>query len=223
MLKALLFPFSFLLLISPLYSQTISHPNFGLKSHPTLEIDSVVIAENSTTVFMVIENRIPDGTFCADKNISIILPSGKQLKINSADGIPRCPDTHIFKYFGEKLYFSLVFPALPAGTECIDLIEECDESCFSFTDIILDPGLNQKIDHAYSLTEKKKLKESGTVFEEILSDLSGKNCSYEGAVYWNLIHIAKEMGDDKTADEWLEKLRLSSNPHKVQYIERLEP
>ncbi|MCB8998871.1 MAG: hypothetical protein H6540_02215, partial [Bacteroidales bacterium] len=103
------------------FSQTIVQPNYGLKSHPTLEIQSIVISPAATTVFMVIENRVLDGSFCADKNIYIVAENGKHIKLISAEGIPVCPDSYKFNNFGDKLHFSLVFPPLPLETKWIDL------------------------------------------------------------------------------------------------------
>lgn len=204
-----------------LFSQTIPQPNFALKSHPTLNIESVSMTPTSTTLFMVVENQSLDGTFCADKKIHLVLPDGKRIKITDAEGIPRCPETHKFQNYGEKLYFSLSFPSIPAGTQWFDLIEDCDEACFSFNTVILDSGLNQKIDHAYSLTEAKKTEEACQEFEKLLTDFSGKKCSYEGAVYWNLIQLSKQMGDKEKSAEWMEMLNKSDNPLKWRFIENL--
>jgi hypothetical protein len=222
MVKKLLFSLAFTAVLFPLYPQTIFNPNYGLKSHPTLDIVSVVLTGSSATLNMVIENRILDGTFCADKNIFIILPNGRHLKIKDTEGIPRCPETYTFQKFGEKLFFSLSFPGLPEGTQWFDLIEDCDNACFSFNCVILDAGLNQKIDQAYTLTGSGKQEEAYREFEGILNDIDGKKCTYEGAVYWNLIQLSKKMGNADKATEWLSKLQKSRNPLKEKFIESLE-
>jgi len=222
MSKKLILTFVIFTTVIRLFPQTITHPNYGLKSHETLDIESVVPATHSTTLNMVIENRSLDGTFCADKNIFILLPGGKRLKINKAEGIPRCPDTYVFKNFGEKLFFSLIFPALPEGTEWFDLVEECNEACFSFYGIILDDKLNQKIDHAYALSGSGEYEEAGREFESLLLDLYGRKCSYEGAVYWNLVHLARKVGDESKAGEWSEKLNNSDITLKKKYAEVLK-
>lgn len=221
MYKYFTLAFVFLLPLVSLFPQAIDNPNYGLKSHETLTIQSVVLTANSTTLFMVIENRSLDGTFCADKNIYLLLPEGKRLKIKSADGIPRCPESYVFKSFGEKLYFSLSFPELPKGTEWFDLIEDCNEACFSFNSVILDALLNQKIDHAFVMTETGETEEAIKEFEALLIDFSGKNCSYEGAIYWNLIQLYRKNGDESKASEYLQRLISSENPLKEKYIENL--
>ncbi len=205
-----------------LYPQTIDNPNYGLKSHETLNIRSLALTQNSTTLFMEIENRSLEGSFCADRNIFIILPDGKRLKIKATDGIPRCPETYVFRSFGEKLYFSLTFPPLPENTPWFDLIEDCKDACFSFNPVIIDALLNQKIDHAYAVTELGETEAACREFEALLSDFSGKNCSYEGAVYWNLVRLSKKLGDETKAGEWLGMLVNSDNPLKGKYIESLE-
>ncbi len=205
-----------------LYSQTIDRPNYGLKSHPTLDIESVVLTTNATTIFMVIENQSLEGTFCADKNIFIALPNGKHLKVKSSEGIPRCPDTHVFKLFGEKMLFSLTFPPMPAGTLWFDLIEDCDDACFSFNSVILDSGFNQKIDHAYSSLESKDLEKSALEFEALLPLFADKKCNYQAAIYSNLVDLAKMSGDTETAMKWLEILKNSDIPNKEKYIESLK-
>jgi len=212
----------FLLSAAQLFSQTIDRPNYGLKSHPTLDIESVVITPNSTTIFMVIENQSLEGTFCADKNIFIALPSGKHLKIKSTEGIPRCPEVHAFKLFGEKLLFSLTFPPLPSGTLWFDLIEDCNDACFSFNSIILDSGINQKIDHAYSSLESKDFEKSALEFETLLPLFTDGKCSFQAAIYSNLVDLAKMSGDTEMAKKWLEILRNSDIPYKEKYIESLK-
>jgi len=203
------------------FSQTIDHPNYGLKSHETLEILSIEVTGNSTILFMEIENRSLDGSFCADKNIFLVLPDGKRLKIIGTEGIPRCPETYVFRSFGEKLNFSLTFPLLPDSIKWIDLIEDCNDACFSFNAVILDPLLNQKIDHAYAVAELGETEASCREFEELLLDFSGKNCSYEGAVYWNLIVLSRKLGEKEKAEEWLGKLINSDIYLREKYIENL--
>ena len=222
MFKKLLLFFVFLCAMVSLYPQAIENPNYGLKSHETLNIQSVMLTSNSTALFMAIENRSLDGTFCADKNIFIILPDGTRLKIEETDGIPKCPDSYVFKNFGEKLFFSLTFPALPKGTQWFDLLEDCNEACFSFNSIILDAEMNRKIDHAYALIESKNPEEACKEFEELLDNISDKRCSLTGAIYLNLIQLNRKMGNEKKSAEWLEALRKSDNPLKDKYLESLK-
>jgi len=205
-----------------MFSQTIDRPNYGLKSHETLEIESVVITDKSTTFFMVIENRSLDGSFCADKNIFIHLPDGNRIKVKEVSGIPRCPDAYTFKSFGEKLYFSLSFPSIPENTEWLDLVEDCDKACFSFNNVILNADLNQKIDHAYALVELGNYLEASKEFEAMLLDSQASNSCYKGAIYWNLVTLSRKLGNDPKANEWLDTLINSEIPLKEKYINNLK-
>ncbi len=212
----------FLLSAVRVFPQTIDHPNYGLKSHETLEIESLVLTASSTTFFMVIENRSLDGSFCADKKIFLQLPDGNRLKIQEATGIPRCPDSYIFKRFGEKLYFSLSFPAIPDNTDWLDLVEDCENACFSFNTVILNTDLNQKIDHAYALVDLGNFLEAHKEFEAMLLDFQSNNSSYTGAIYWNLVTLSRNLGDDSKANEWLDTLINSEIPLKEKYISSLK-
>ena len=67
--------------ITKIHSQTIANPNYGIKSHETLEITKVEITAGKTVFYLGIENRIAGGSFCADRNIYIIDPEGRKVKI----------------------------------------------------------------------------------------------------------------------------------------------
>src|SRR5450759_5485426 len=139
-----------------LSSQTYNQPNFGLRSHETLEISKVVTIAQKTIIFLTIENKITGGYFCADKNIFIIYPDGTRSKLISSKGIPVCPETYKFKTIGERLDFELTFPPLKQDTRWIDLVEDCSENCFSFYGVCLDNDLNKKIEDASLLAENNE-------------------------------------------------------------------
>ncbi|MBA4322161.1 MAG: hypothetical protein C0408_05025, partial [Odoribacter sp.] len=132
-------------------SQLIDQPNTGLRSHETLELTKIEITPGKTVVYFTIENRIEDGNFCADKNIFIIYPDGRRIKLVNSSGIPECPDSYKFKSIGEKLEFSLTFPPLKPDTQWIDIVEECTSNCFHFYGITLNNDLNKKLDEAFDL------------------------------------------------------------------------
>src|SRR5664279_1796392 len=123
-------------------AQTISQPNYGLKSHETLEISKIELNPQKTVIYLNIENMIKDGFFCADKNIVTIYKDGTRSKMISSKGIPNCPDTYKFKSIGEKLNFELTFPPLKPGTQTIDIVEDCTDNCFSFYGVCLNSNLN---------------------------------------------------------------------------------
>ena len=204
------------------YSQTIVRPNFGMKNHETLDIDSIKTEGKTSRIYLVIENKSLDGYFCADSNIFVILPQNKRLELISSEGIPVCPDSYHFKIFGEKLRFSLVFPAIPSNLKWIDLIEECDYPCFSFNTIILDNGLNQRIDNAYNLMNKAKNSESITAFEEIIEDIKAEKLPIEGNMLMNLIFLNLRIGNREKAKEYYEILKNLNTTDSTRYLEILK-
>jgi hypothetical protein len=174
-----------------------------------------------TVFFMSVENRITGGQFCADKNIYIVYPDGQKSKMNSSSGIPVCPDVYKFKAPGEKLDFTLTFPALKEGTKWIDLVEDCSDNCFSIYGITLDSTLNRKIDDAYLRLSKEKPGDAVKYFKAILNETDRQNLGSEGILYLNIISLSRESGDDAAAREWYGKLMTSGCPRLSQYVNYL--
>ncbi len=211
----------FVLLISAgLYSQTITKPNYGLKSHETLNIDKIDITREKTNVHLTVENRIDNGTFCADRNIYITDPSGTRLKLNKATGIPVCPATHRFEKPGEKLSFTLSFNTLQGEPACIDIKEECSENCFSFYGVVLDEYVNSRLDEAFSMTERG---EPVRALEKFIgmSEAAGKNNGIRALVYYNIIKLANDTGNTGKAGEWYKKLSSMRSKSGKIYIDQL--
>ena len=204
-----------------IYSQTVNHPNSGLKSHETLEISKVVTTAQKTVIFLSVENRITGGYFCADKNIFIIYPDGTRSRLISSKGIPVCPESYKFKSIGEKLNFELTFSPLKHDTQWIDLIEDCADNCFSFYGVCLNDDLNKKIDDASVLAENKEPANALIDFVKIGDSLTSKNSGIEGLIYINIIKLAKETTNTAKAAEWYSKLKLSSIPRCELYIKHL--
>jgi hypothetical protein len=222
MKKQLLFIFGLSVLISvSVYSQTIIKPNYGLKSHETLEIKKIECNSESTSVFLSIENRIQGGAFCADKNIYILYPDGTKSRLMSSNGIPACPESYKFKAIGEKLDFILVFPPLKAGTEWIDLVEDCDENCFSFYGVTLDQALNQRLDEVFVKASEGTPAENIILFRSILDSISGQNHGIEGSLYINIIEASREDDDYINARVWYKRLASSNAPRLKDYIRYL--
>lgn len=202
-------------------AQTITRPNYGLKSHETLEISRIELSPQKTVIYLTIENRIKDGFFCADKNINIIYPDGTKAKMISSRGIPNCPDTYKFKSIGEKLNFELIFPSIKRSTQTIDIVEDCSDNCFSFYGVCLNNNLNKQIDDASVLAEKKEPLKALESFIKIASSSESKNSGIEGLLYLNIISLAKETGNNPKAAEWYGKLKASAIPRKNAYIKNL--
>jgi len=204
-----------------LNAQTIVSPNYSLKSHETLRIIKVELRPEAVFFHMSIENRIEGGSFCADKNISLIYPDGKKSRLVSSSGIPVCPDTYKFRFAGEKLEFVLTFPALREGTKWVDLVEECNDNCFSFYGVTLDAELNERIDGAFSLAENEQVPLALASFLSIAQEVEGRNTGTEGLLYINIIRLASGNGDHKKAEEWYRKLRLSGISRLATYMKFL--
>jgi len=204
------------------FSQSFIQPNYGLKSHETLEINKVESSTEGTTFYMNIKNtRIQGGTFCADKNIYIIYPDGSREKLISARNIPVCPDTHKFKAPGEELDFVLMFPPLKPGTEWIDLVEECSENCFSFYGVTLDNLLNERLDDIFDKASRGKPSDNVVLFKSVLDSTDSRNLGIEGLLYINIIDAAMAEADKINTIVWYKRLASSNAPRLNQYLKYL--
>jgi hypothetical protein len=202
-------------------SQTISSPNFALKSHETLNISKVEVSGSGTLVYLTIENRIANGSFCADRNIYLIEPDGQKLNLIKTTGIPVCPDIYKFKVIGEKLQFTLEFPRLKAGTKWVDIIEDCSDNCFSFYGVTLDNDLNRKLDEAFALASKGKAADNIILFKNILDSIDNQNLGIEGLLYINIINAEVEEADNLNIKVWYNRLASSNAPRVNQYLKYL--
>jgi len=213
---------AFLMVSLMTFSQEIVQPNYGLKSHETLEINNIETTSEATTFFMTIENRITDGAFCADRNIFMIYPDSTGSKLIVAEGIPVCPDYYRFRMPGERLSFTLTFPPLKENTVWIDLIEDCDDNCFHFYGIVLDKDLNDKINNAFTLVENNEPSKALSLFTAILEETDSYNYGFEGLLYVNIIRLANETGETDLAAYWYKKLRESGVPRLDDYMRWLK-
>ena len=202
-------------------SQTIENPNYGLKSHETLEITRIENTPSHTTIYLTVENKINGGYFCADKNIYIIYPDGRKSKLISSKGIPVCPDSYKFKAVGEKLSFELTFSSLKPNTQWIDLVEDCNENCFSFYGVCLNKTLNSKIDEATRLAENNEPAKALISFSELAASMDNLNSGMDGLIYVSIVKLAKETGNEPKAAQWYQKLKSSSVPRKELYLKHL--
>jgi hypothetical protein len=203
------------------HSQTFEAPNSALKSHETLEIRKIELTAEKTIISLSVENRRVGGEFCADRNIYILDPAGNKLLLKRSSGIPVCPDGYKFISIGEKLQFSLEFPALKQGTPWLDLIEECSSNCFWFYGVTLDNELNKKLDEAFILASKQTPAENITLFKNILDNIDNQNLGIEGLLYINIINAAVEEADNINAAVWYKRLSTSHAPRVNEYIKYL--
>ncbi len=193
-------------------SQVVEKPNFLLKSHETLELKSITQSEKATVVRLELTNFREGGAFCIDKGTKIVLPGGRSLKLENVMGMPECPENYIFATIGEKVLFTLTFDGLPEGTPWINIIEGCDDNCISIYGIVLDNGLNQRIDNAYKFIDDGAVANAITEFESILEKIRGSGHMYEAALYSVLIEIAREEGDSKGYERYINELASLRSP-----------
>jgi len=202
-------------------SQTVENPNYALKSHETLEIAKIELTPAATLFYMSVENRATGGYFCADRNTFIIYPDGERVRLISSSGIPVCPDTYKFRLTGEKLDFILTFPPLKPGTEWIDLVEDCQEYCYSFYRVIIDGGINAQIEDAYSPAERGEPSLALDRFIKMARETGSDNMGFGGLLYLNIIKLAEEAGNKKVASDWYSRLVSSEIPDLEHFIEHL--
>ena len=204
-----------------MYSQTVDHPNFAMKSHETLEIVKVEITPQSTVVYLSIENRISGGSFCTDKNTYLVYPEGKRVKLVSSSGIPNCPDNYIFKEIGEQMQFTLTFPPLSPGIRWIDIVEDCSDNCFWFYGVTLDEELNSRLEGAFTSAASGTPERNIIAFRTILETIDDQNLGIEGLLYVNIINAAIESGNQVEASVWYKRLARSSAPRYQYYLKYL--
>jgi hypothetical protein len=204
----------------PAESQTIPQPNFGLKSHETLDIERIELSRDKTVIGFTIENRIENGAFCADRKIFITDPAGNRLRVTKITGIPVCPESYMFNSVGEKLSFTLTFPPLKGQPVYIDLKEECSENCFSFYGVVLDEYINSRLDEAFSMAERGELIKAMNRFISMAEEKDKIN-SIRALIWFNIVKLATETGNTVKAGEWYKKLNSPGLPGGRIYIEQL--
>jgi len=203
------------------FSQIYTRPNYGIKSHETLEINRIEVTEQNTVIYLSIENKITGGYFCTDKRTYLIYPDGTRMRMTRAAGIPYCPELHKFYSVGEKLHFELIFPPLSPGTKWIDMVEQCGGNCYWVYGIILDNELNRRLDEVFRITSSGRPEENILVFRQLLGEVDSLNSGIEGMLYYNIINAALEAGDTIEAGVWYKRLSESDAPRKEQYLKLL--
>ena len=207
--------------VTGINAQTITNPNFAMKSHETLGIVKVETTPQKTVVYLSIENRITGGSFCTDRNTDIIYPDGSRMKMVSAEGIPLCPDNYNFKEIGEKLMFTLSFPPVRSGTKWIDIVEDCSDNCFWFYGVTLDNELNSRLEKAFEAAGKGTPGNNIMIFRSILEEIDDSNLGIEGLLYINIINDAIEAGNQVEASVWYKRLAASGAPRRSYYLKYL--
>ena len=186
-----------------------------------MEIRKVEMNPEGTMFYMSIVNRIKGGSFCADKNIVMIYPDGTSEKLIRSEGIPSCPDQFRFRYDGERLDFILRFPPVRPGTQWVDLVEKCNDNCFSIYGITLDNMLNDRINGIFARIGKEKPALIIPDLVKLINETDQQNNGAEGLLYLTVIKLYRDAGDNEKASEWYGKLKSSGAPSLQRYLQNL--
>jgi len=218
-MKNIISLFALLFTFNSLFGQNDETFNFAVSTHP-MKVNKIELAANQTKIEISIENQIQSGSFCADKKIDIQDVLGKsKLRLIKAEGIPVCPSNHQFTYIGEVLTFQLYFPKIKSETKYINIIENCDQYCFSIKGIILDDEMNKEINMGYDFYSKGKIDFALQAFKMAVEN----NPDYPfGFLYFNIIQIYTEKQDYTSAKAWYAKLKNAPFEDKNEVISRLK-
>ncbi|MBE0677649.1 MAG: hypothetical protein IH592_02680 [Bacteroidales bacterium] len=219
-MKHILFPLVLTALCHTAVSQSVLSPNYGLKAPLTAEIVRVDFGENATVVWLTIMSDINNAWFCIDRNTFLVRPDGVKLKLTGLKGLPFCPATYKFRRPGEKASFSLTFPAT-GMLPWFSVVEECMGGCLSFRGIVTDLALNNKLNEAYSLSDRGEDTAAYRLLEEILNETDSLNLGIEGSVYTSLILIDRRLGRTEAARSWYNRMMTSDTPDLGLYLETL--
>ena len=208
----------FFLYCSLIQAQDISKPNFAFASHPMV-VDEISFTPSQMIVKLTIQNQLSGGSFCVDKNIYIKdALSNSKLQLLFSEDIPDCPEIYNFKWVGEKLSFKLFFPKPTNNLKFIDIVENCNENCFTIKGVILDAEMNKTIDLAFKQFAKEDYKSSKTTMLKLLNDYP--DYSY-GFLHFNLIQVLWVLEEFETAREQYQIIQNSNFADKPFVLDQL--
>ena len=199
-------------------AQEIKKPNFAFASHP-MYIEDVNFISNHLIIKITIENKIVGGNFCLDNNTYIqnVLTNTKIILLDS-ENIAICPETYNFSQIGEKLTFQLKFLKPYENIKYMNVIEACNNHCFSINGVILDPEMNASIDSAFNFFNKGDYESSKKTLIKIIQE----NPDYPfGFLYLNLIQLLVIQNDIDEAKKYYKYLENSNFADKNLIIGQL--
>lgn len=195
-----------LLIVLNVQSQIVVKPNYGIKSHEVLNIDSIINSESNTIVFLSAVVPEAGSPFCVNKSTYLRgNNSGMKYNMIRTRNVSLCPSSKVYKNAGERFIFELIFPKIDTTLKCIDLIEDCNDACFYFKGIILDKSFNKEIEEAYSSYSKN----SSLAMEKFKLLINAHPEYMYGFAYINIIKILAEKNEMKQAHEWYSKMNSS--------------
>ncbi len=201
-----------------LVGQTIKVPNFAFSTHPFL-VNEVSFLKNGFVIELTIENQSPTGYFCASRHIYLRnLKNNQKIYMTHSEGIPVCPNVYHFKWKGEKLTFKLFFPKIDTSIHYVDVIENCNDHCFSIFGLILDPKMNTLINNGYKAFENNDLQESFLDFKRAVEENPGYPY---GFLYTNIIKVLAAQKNYAEAKNWYRKLQQRNCLDQTDIMEQI--
>jgi hypothetical protein len=130
----------------------------GMDFTKTLRIKCLEATDEFTRIDFVYRSSMiwDNGGWIQMEQDAYIQPKGSSQKYRliRAIGIPISPNKHYFKRQGEYHSYTLIFPALPKDTSCIDIIEkEAPGTYFNFYNV--DYSNWMTIPHAVDVPRKE--------------------------------------------------------------------
>lgn len=207
--------------------RVVLNPSVAEVSHPELVIDKISFYGDSTVVNLTLENKLDKGGwFCADKNVYIENPQTRQrFTLKKSAGIPTCPNNHSFSKKGEKLSFTLVFPYVPSDLRTLNLVEDCNKSCFSFRGIILDDKLNADIrafNQGMEYYTSNKIDKAIECFAKVVEVIPAYPTHVYGYAFYHLVVIYQTQNNNEKAKFWFANLERSPLPDKQYFIDEIK-
>jgi len=200
-------------------AQNIEKPNFAISSHP-ITVDRISRDSSSLILELTLENQLPNGYFCAGKNIILEdIKTGKKTYLDHTVGIPVCPEMYHFKWVGEKIKFLFYFPKVDTVQRFVNLIEVCDDHCLSIKGLILDSTMNNLINNGLDAYSHNNLSVALQYFEKA----SQQYPDYPyGFLYGYRIKILLESKRTKEAKNLARRLKNSNLIDKNSILKQLE-
>ncbi len=201
------------------YAQTILKPNFAVSSHP-VTIDKIISTDTSFVVQITLENKLPNGYFCAGKDIVVkSINNSKKYAMIYSKGIPVCPEVYHFKWVGEKKTFSFYFPAIDTSLNYVNLVENCKANCLVINGLILNRTMNTLVNSAFDAYSHNNLPLALDNFKSAINLFPNYP---NGFLYGNVVKILLEQKKPKEAIQWGQKLRDSQIIDKYSILKQLE-
>jgi tetratricopeptide (TPR) repeat protein len=217
-MKQIFLLFITVIISTHLSSQVITKPNFALATHPIV-VDEISFSDSLIIVTLTVQNQIEDGEFCANEIMYLMeLKNENKTYLVKTSGIPTCPTAYKFETIGEKLTFTMEFPAFNELPKYINIVEDCDENCFSIYGVIIDEKMNEDINQAYGYFKSENLDFALASFRTAARENPGYPFAF---LYGNIIEIYALQENYEKAKQWYQFLSNSQFVDKDLVMEQI--